>query len=199
MGSTKILKKGIVFFIGTAVMGIGMQICNLSDLGMDPLGIFQTGMAGTLDISFGAANILICIFFIAVSFVTNRKDVTPMTLASPFICSWGIRLVPDYFSRLNSYVLLLIGLFLMAAGIAASIFASCGKSAYDCLIYGFMKLFKKSYAVVRFCTDACMIIFGIWMKGSVGIGTIAACVCLGKMIEFVLQSLQKNLSVMITD
>ena len=48
-------------------MGFGMQLCNLADLGMDPLGIFQTGTARRLGISFGGANILICIFFIAVS------------------------------------------------------------------------------------------------------------------------------------
>lgn len=186
------IKRKIVFFIGTAVMGFGMQLCNLAGLGMDPLGIFQTGVAGTLHISFGTANILICIFFILVSLATNRKDITLMTLASPFICSLGINLVPGLFGRLHAFVLLISGLALMAAGIAVSIYADCGKTAYDCFIYGFMKRSKKSYAAVRFCTDAGMVILGIAMKGSIGIGTIAACVCLGKMMEFVLRNLQKS-------
>ena len=185
------IKKWMIFFIGTAVMGFGMQLCNLADLGMDPLGIFQTGTARRLGISFGGANILICIFFIAVSFVINRKDITVMTLASPFICSLGIGLVPDYFAGLHSLVLFPTGLTLMAVGIAVSIHADCGKTAYDCFIYGFMRIFKKSYAAVRFCTDACLAAFGVLMKGSIGIGTIAACVCLGKMMEFVLRNLEK--------
>lgn len=178
--------------IGTAVMGSGMQLCNLADLGMDPLGIFQTGTARVLNISFSTANILICIFFIAVSLVTNRKDITLMTLVSPFICSMGINLVPGFLAGLPSFILLPAGLILMAVGIAVSIYAGCGKTAYDCFIYGFMGLSKKSYAVVRFCTDACMVIIGILMKGSIGIGTIAACLCLGKMMEFVLQRIQKH-------
>lgn len=181
----------MIFLIGTAVMGCGMQLCNLAGLGMDPLGIFQTGMAGTLGISFGCANILICIFFMAVSFVTNRKDITVMTLASPFICSLGISFVPDFLEGLHSLVLFPAGLILMAVGIAVSIHADCGKTAYDCFIYGFMALFKKSYAAVRFCTDVCLAVFGVLMKGSIGIGTVAACVCLGRMMEFVLRNLEK--------
>lgn len=189
----KKLKNYLIFTVGTAVMGCGMQLCNLAGLGMDPLGIFQTGTARTLHISFSSANILICAFFIAVSFVTNRKDITLMTLVSPFICSFGIRMVPGVWGQLHSGVLFTMGLCLMAVGIAVSIHADCGKTAYDCFIYGFMGICKKNYAVVRFCTDACLIIFGILMKGSIGVGTIAACVFLGKMMEFVLRNLEKYL------
>lgn len=191
MKMAKKIKKRLIFSVGTAVMGFGMQLCNLAGLGMDPLGIFQTGMARTFHISFSGANILTCVFFIAVSFGTNRKDITVMTLISPWICSLGISVVPDISGLLHPAVLFIAGLIMMASGIAFSIHAGCGKTAYDCFIYGFMQLFRKSYAVVRLCTDACLIIFGALMKGSIGVGTVAACLFLGKIMEFVLRNLQK--------
>ncbi len=172
-------------------MGSGIQFCNLAGLGMDPLGIFQTGLVNTFHVSLSIANILICIFFVLVSFVTNKKDITIMTLASPFVNSFGISIVPDFFAKWNRYVLFPIGLVMMAVGIAASIYAGCGKAAYDCFIYGFMRMSGRSYALVRFCTDAALAVLGILMKGTVGLGTVVACACIGKMVEFVLKNLQK--------
>lgn len=185
------IKRWLIFFIGTMVMGCGIQFCNLSGLGMDPLGIFQTGLSNTVHISLSTSNIVICIFFILVAFVTNKKDISIMTLASPFISSLGICIVPDYFAGWNRFVLFPLGLTLMATGIALSIYAECGKTAYDCFIYGFILMSGRSYALMRFCTDATLAILGILMKGSAGIGTVIACVCTGKMMEFVLRNLQK--------
>ena len=185
------IKSWIIFFIGTTVTGCGIQLCNLAGLGMDPLGIFQTGMARIFDISLSLSNILICVFFILVATVTNRKDVTFMSAASPFISSFGISIVPEFFAEWNRYVLFPLGLTMMAVGIAVSIYAGCGKTAYDCFIYGFMRMSGKSYALMRFCTDATLAVLGILMKGSAGIGTVIACVCVGKMMEFVLKNLQK--------
>ncbi len=183
------IKSWLLFFIGTAVMGSGIQFCNLAGLGMDPLGIFQTGLARIFNISLSLSNILICVFFILVAAVTNRKDITFLSVASPFINSFGISIVPEFFAEWNRYVLFPIGLILMAAGIAVSIYADCGKMAYDCFIYGFMRMSGRSYAAIRFCTDATLAVLGILMKGSVGIGTVIACVCVGKMMEFVLKNL----------
>ena len=183
------IKSWIIFFIGTAVMGSGIQLCNLAGLGMDPLGIFQTGLVNTIHVSLSTANILICIFFILVAVVTNRKDITFMSVASPFISSFGISIVPDFFAEWNRYVLFPLGLTMMAVGIAVSIYADCGKTAYDCFIYGFMRMSGKSYALMRFCTDATLAVLGLLMKGSAGIGTGIACVCVGKMMEFVLKNL----------
>ena len=192
----KIMKKAIIFLGGSFLLGIGIGFCNVAGWGVDPLAVFTSGIAETTYISFSTANSIVYLIMAILAGILDRKQVTIWTFFSPFATSLGIevlmRIVPAMPLTFLSFICYLMGIIIMAVGIALSVEAMVGKSPYDALIFSLMTCMNKKYSAIRWPLDALWLIVGFILGGAWGIGTVIALATVGKMMELVQKIIRKQ-------
>ncbi len=189
------IKEYLVFILGAFVMGVGIAFCNYANLGVDSMSVLVLGVSRIADTTFGTMNFIFAIAMMFVGLFTERKNVTIATIISMGVVSLGIDSfllfdLPEV-TLVASYICLVIGMILYTAGIAISQVAGCGLTAYDCMVFGFMKMFKQKYHVIRWAVEIISLVLGIMLKGTFGVCTVAIILFAGKMVEFFVEKFEK--------
>lgn len=192
----KSLKKYILFTLGAFTLGLGVSLCNYANLGVDPMTVFMQGLSKIIHVSLGTMNLFGSIVMMLIGYVYDKKYVTWATIAAMFIVSLGIDSLsllhlpsPDLVVR---YLCLIAGVLVYTFGIGLSQVASCGLTAFDCMMFGFMKLMNKEYHFVRWVVEGVALGLGILLNGTFGICTIIIILFAGKLVEFFVELLTKK-------
>ncbi len=172
---------------GAFLMGAGIGLCNVAGWGMDPLAVLVSGVSRSLAVSFSLCNYILYLLMAAAAWRLDARQVTVWSFMTPFACSLGIeavmRALPPLPHSVLSFACYLAGITVMSLGIALSVKAQMGKSPYDALIYAAMTRTGKNYAPIRWGMDAAWLIVGIALGGACGVGTVAALLITGKLVE----------------
>lgn len=182
--------------LGSAIMGLGISFTIWANVGSDPMTVFWMGTAKQLSISIGMANLLVCGIILIFVFFLDRKQIHVGSLLNPLV----IAVVTDTMSRiqlsLDSYVLrsllCIIGLIILAFGIALYALADYGKGAYEALVFCVCDKLSISVGVVRTTCDISFAILGLVLGGVASTGTILAIIFMGTGIQFFIKQLQRR-------
>ncbi len=195
----QMIKKYLIFILGSFTLGVGVAFCNYANLGVDPMTVFMQGIARIIHVSLGTMNLIGSIGMIAIGLAFDKKNVTFATIVAMVVVSLGI----DSFmlfdlpapSLLVQYLCLVIGVLVYTFGIAVSQVASCGLTAFDCMVFGFMKLMSKEYHFVRWIVDGTALVLGYLLKGTIGVCTLVIVLAAGKLVEFFIHMLSNEKTV----
>lgn len=189
-------QKYSIFVYGAFILGVGISLCNYANLGVDPLTVLMMGIAKIIHVSLGTMNLFGSLAMIGIGIIFERKNVTLVTIIAILIVSLGIdslTLLPLPAPALwLRYLCVIFGVLVYTFGIAVSQIASCGLTAFDCMMFGLMKLMKKEYHFVRWVVEAIALVLGILLKGTFGICTIVIMLFAGKLTEFFVSILKKQ-------
>ncbi len=190
------IKRYLLFAIGAYTLGLGVGLCNYANLGVDPMTVFMLGLSKIIKVSLGTMNLFGSIVMMLIGYVYDKKYVTWATIVAMFIVSLGIDTITILHipspTALISYICLIAGVLVYTFGIALSQVASCGLTAFDCMMFGFMKLMNKEYHFVRWIVEGVALAVGILLKGTFGICTIIIILFAGKLVEFFVHILSKK-------
>ena len=133
------LKKLLIVILGSFIMGIGISLTIAVNLGSDPMTMFWIGVSKMLHISVGQANLLVCAILLVYVFFADRKHIHVGSILNPIV----IALVTDNMTFLSfqdySYsiriIIMIIGLIILAFGIAFYALADYGKGAYEAVVF----------------------------------------------------------------
>lgn len=187
MDLKKYIRNYGIMALGSLIIGIGVAPVVIANLGADSMTTFEQGITMVMNISLPIAQLIANGIFIVLLFVLSRKNVGIDTVLSPMFislgCTIGLKLI-EFVPEFNRYVEFFIGLVIIGLGIGIGSMTETGSNPYDGFILVIAEKIRKEYSIMRVVMDALLLIVGILMHGTFGIGTIIAIACQGFIANF---------------
>ena len=191
----KLVRDYLIMIIGAIVIGIGVAFIVSANVGGDAMTTFEQGLTQTFHISLPIAMIIANGIFVVLLLVFAKDNISIDTVLSPLFISVGSKIgllfVPTIEDMLIRYVFFLIGLFIAGIGIAIGAQSATGSNPYDGFVLALSKKINKSFSVVRPVMDAGLLIIGVLLKGTFGVGTFIAIFCMGPVANFFIKMFAK--------
>ena len=192
MKQTKFFKDLAVVTASTAMIGAATCCYVRAGLGGDSVAVFLEGLSEAGGISLGMASWALNIVLLTLAFLTARKHIGWTTvfgcLFTGSFIDWAdgildpvFRLSGALWFRWGTFVM---GLVLLTAACALMIRFCPGMSIMDAIVTRVAERLGCSFRVVRMSVDAALMLTGFLLGGVVGIGSIAAVLGTGPLIQF---------------
>ena len=193
----KLVRDYLIMIIGAIVIGIGVAFIVSGNVGGDAMTTFEQGLTKTFHISLPIAMIIANGIFVVLLLVFAKENISIDTVLSPLFISVGSKIgllfIPTIEGMVIRYVFFLIGLFIAGIGIAIGAQSATGSNPYDGFVLALSKKINKSFSVVRPVMDAGLLIIGVLLKGTFGVGTFIAIFCMGPVANFFIKIFSKVL------
>lgn len=185
--SKNFLSRIIPVFLGTVLMGIGIEIIVVADQGFDSVSTLILGLMNHSTIPFGRWSQLISIGFLLVTFFYKRSMLGVGSIINTLLVGETInRIAPTVQSidvLQNNILTSLLGFFIMASGTALYLSGELGSGPLEGMMFCICDLLHLSLQKGRVLLDFIIVISGVLLGGSFGLGTAFAIFLLGPMIQ----------------
>ncbi|MBM7709167.1 YczE/YyaS/YitT family protein [Enterococcus lemanii] len=186
-------KRGLIVVIGSFIMGIGIYLTMLSQLGNDPLTMFWIGVSKQLSLTVGQANLLVSGIMLFIVFFFQRKELSVGSLLNPVVIALTTDLLVKLPIEASNWPLrlafFLVGIVLLSFGVAFYALADFGRGAYEAVTFTLIHQLKLSVRTVRIGCDLTFAIAGILLGAQLSIGPVLAILLMGTLIQFFIQRL----------
>ena len=181
-----------VVTLSTAMIGAATCCYVRAGLGGDSVAVFLEGLSTAFAISLGMASWTLNIVLVTLAFLTARKHIGWTTVygclftggfidAADWLLDPVFRMSDGLWFR---WVIFLAGLLLLTLACALMIRYCPGMSIMDALVTRSAERLGVSFRAVRMTIDAGLMISGLLMGGVVGIGSVAAVLGTGPLIQY---------------
>lgn len=190
----EILLRLIIMFCGLTIAHLGVTLFLLADLGSDPFNVLIQGIFRTLSASLGWAflthgrtHMAACFLIILILLIIDKTYIKVGTILCMF-CGGPIidvftALFQDHFNNTSSFFMRIMGLVcgcvILAYGMTIVMKADAGVGPNDLVAIVISDKSKKSFSIIRIIVDACFVLTGFLLGGSIGIGTILCVFIIG--------------------
>ncbi len=185
--STKI-RQFIQVFSGTSLIGIGISLNYLANLGLGPWGVFHDGLSKTLGISYGKT-IIITGVAVMLLWIPLKQKPGLGTIVDIFLVGIVADLIILNFelsdSIFLSLTLIAFGIILIGAGTAIYVGADLGAGPRDGVMVGLETLGLK-IGTARNLIELFAFLTGWLLGGLVGYVTILFVIGIGPVVQIVL-------------
>ena len=185
--STKI-RQLIQVFSGTSLIGIGISLNYLANLGLGPWGVFHDGLSKTLGISYGRT-IIITGVAVMLLWIPLKQKPGLGTIVDIFLVGIVADLIILNFelsdSIFLSLTLIAFGIILIGAGTAIYVGADLGAGPRDGVMVGLETLGLK-IGTARNLIELFAFLTGWLLGGLVGYVTILFVIGIGPVVQIVL-------------
>ena len=197
-------KRMVMMMFGVLILGIGLSLLRMINLGTDPCSCFTQGITNYVPLSFGTCQLLCHIVTFLIVIKYDLSMISFGTIGNMFFVGyisdlfkwiWSV-LLPAGFFELPAvrYLLLIPTVLIFLLGAAAYMCAGLGSSPYDALPFIISAHVKKiSFKALRMIWDISFMVIGFVLGGDVGIVTILVAFFLGPIITW----MQKKMEVLI--
>ena len=193
MNIKKALKRSVMVLLGSFIMGIGIYLTIVGNIGSDPLTMLWIGIAEKLTITVGQANLLVSAVMLVIVFFIDRKELFVGSLLNPLVIALTTDFLTQFSFSIDSKVMQILifisGLLVMALGIALYSLAGFGRGAYEALVFSLSNIFKLSIRVVRTSFDILFTLIGFLLGVGISFAPFLAIVFMGILIQFFIQKL----------
>ena len=185
--STKI-RQFIQVFSGTSLIGIGISLNYLANLGLGPWGVFHDGLSKTLGISYGRT-IIITGVAVMLLWIPLKQKPGLGTIVDIFLVGIVADLIILNFelsdSIFLSLTLITFGIILIGAGTAIYVGADLGAGPRDGVMVGLETIGLK-IGTARNLIELFAFLTGWLLGGLVGYVTILFVIGIGPVVQIVL-------------
>lgn len=185
--SKNFLNRIILVFLGTVLMGIGIEIIVVADQGFDSVSTLILGLMNHSTIPFGRWSQLISIVFLLVTFFYKRSMLGVGSIINTLLVGETINRIAPTIQSIdvlqNNILASLLGFFIMALGTALYLSGELGSGPLEGMMFCICDLLHISLQKGRVLLDFIIVISGVLLGGSFGLGTAFAIFLLGPMIQ----------------
>ena len=175
---------------GLAGFGIGIAFFVESGVGVPPWDVFHQGIARITDLPLGT-NIIIVSFFVLLLWVPLRIRPGLGTLMNAleigFVENIAQQAIPDAGSVVVKVLFVALGMLAISAGSGLYIGAQFGPGPRDGLMLGLNERFGISVRMARTVVEVTVMVVGLALGGTVGIGTFVFALGIGPMVQVTLR------------
>jgi len=179
--------RWIAFLAGITALAVGLALVIRADLGAGPWTVFHLGLSRITGLSVGRVTQVVGLLVIGAAAVLLRRrpgigTVVNMILIG-FIVDASLYLIGPQSSLLPRALYLVAGIVLTGVGTAVYINADLGEGPRDCFMMGLHAVTRWSVRAIRTSMEVLVLLIGAALGGRVGIGTIAAALLTGVIIQ----------------
>lgn len=186
------LRRLVQLYLGIALYGASMALMIRAGLGLDPWDVFHQGVADHLGFAFGVVTMLTGVAVLLL-WIPLRQLPGLGTVSNVVGVGLSVDAVLDVLPTPHALVvripLLAAGIVLNALATGAYIGARFGPGPRDGLMTGLCARTGWSVRLVRTCIEVTVLISGIVLGGSFGVGTVAYALAIGPLVQFFLPRL----------
>lgn len=176
---------------GLYLFGAGIALMVEADLGLGPWDVFHQGVAAKTDIAIGTV-IIITSVFVLLGFIPLREKVGLGTLLNVFLIGLSVNLtlalIPDVSAAATRVLLMIAGPIVIAIGSGFYIGGGLGPGPRDGLMTGLARHGIDVWKA-RLGIEMLVLLAGLLLGGTVGIGTIWFALGIGPMVQYFLPRL----------
>ena len=188
-----VLRRMPALLFGLYIFGAGIALMVKGDLGLGPWDVFHQGVSELTGMSIGRVINLVG-FVVVLGFIPLREkfgigtilNAVVVGLAADHADGW----LPDVSSMPARFAFMVAGPVAIAIGSGFYIGAGLGPGPRDGIMTGLAKRGIKVWKA-RFGIELGVLILGLFLGGSVGLGTIWFTVGIGPMVQFFLSRLSR--------
>lgn len=185
MINKKYIRHLSMIFISGFLLGIGCSMLVKGAIGSDAMTTLMEGMHIVSNYPISTCNLIINMSLFILSAILDRKNIGLGSIMFPLMTTLGIMLdssIPLIGQGIvYSIIYYFVGIFFMCLAIALNSRCECGKNPYDALCFSLSEKMNIKYNVVRMICDGLMLICGIILHGTYGIGTIISIFAIGNI------------------
>ncbi|MBQ0952989.1 YitT family protein [Streptomyces coelicoflavus] len=187
-----LLRRVCQLYAGLALYGISLALMLHAVLGLDPWDVFHQGVADRTGLSFGTATLLagaaVLLLWIPLRQRPGLGTVSNVLVVGPVVdlASW---LLPSPDGLAPRVCLLALGIVLNGVASGAYLGAGFGPGPRDGLMTGIHRRTGHSLRGVRTFIELSVLVLGVLLGGTVGLGTVAYALAIGPLVQFFLPRL----------
>ena len=195
-------RKIIAVVLGNLILGVGIAVLRISQMGNDPYCASNMAVSDGLGIGLGTYQMLVNLVLLVVQIIFGRKYIGIGSLINLFLLGYIVEYTGkgiEFFTGTDYSLMLWQKLFIMAIamliltfGLAMYQTANMGIAPYDYLAIGMTDRMPAPYFVNRMITDivcVCIVLIAVfvrfigWENSHLGVGTILTAFCLGPLVN----------------
>ncbi|MCR5066529.1 MAG: hypothetical protein K6A14_00525 [Erysipelotrichaceae bacterium] len=192
------VRRYLIMTVGSLLIGVGVAAVIAGDLGSDSMTTLEQGISRALKIDMSLAPLIANGLFILALLAVDRSRVSIDTIICPFQITLGIKLANLIISPAEGMfmriVCLVAGYLIIALGIGVGAQSKTGSNPYDGFVLALAEKLGWDYRIVRWALDIAVLLIGVLLGGSFGIGTFYAIALTGVLANFFINLLKKRLN-----
>ena len=192
MKSLKFRELGTVI-IGSILIGVGIVISFIANIGADPLSGVYNVTANVLKQKLGVGTLAVSLLMLLVAFIYKRKLIGVATFLNPLCISLIIMFAPVVSIPNKLYLevaVLMIGFSVLSFGTALYIIGNQGAAPYDSSIIIIADSLNTSYGKAKMILDTIFVLIAVVYFEKVDIAPFIAILFIGPTIDFFMKRLQ---------
>lgn len=190
-------KKIIQVILGTSMIALAITLLITAHKGADTISVFLLGMLTLIDIPFWVASLLFNAVVLGIVAIFNRKELGIGSLINGFGLGLLIGQIEPWLNKLSvnmtGYSIMAVLLAPILFGVGAGLYVSSnkGSAALEALTQLLFKFTGFSLTFIRIGLDALMVIVGVLLGASIGIGTLLCVLAIGPIFGLTLKQLNR--------
>jgi len=190
------LKTLFCLCLGLIFFGFGEGLLIVSGVGASPWNVLHQGISASLGLSVGTVAFLVSFLVLLLWYFLDQK-IGLGTIINFIIIAIMIDVTIYFFNEPNKFFLqlfmVLAGILITGFGTAIYLIANLGAGPRDGLMTGLQKKTNTPIALVRTCIEIIVVLFGWFLGGVAGIGTLLFALGIGSAIAISLHLFSNNL------
>lgn len=188
-GTAVLTRRLVQLYVGLVLYGASMALQIRASLGLDPWDVFHQGLTRHLGLSFGVITMIVGAAVLLL-WIPLRQRPGLGTVSNVFVIGLAVdgtlALLPALHGLPLRIAVLVAGI--VCNGVASGMYigARFGPGPRDGLMTGFCRRTGRSVRLVRTMIEVTVLLLGLLMGGSVGIGTVAYAVAIGPLVQLFL-------------
>jgi uncharacterized membrane protein YczE len=183
------LRRLVQLYVGLGLYGLSTAMFIRSDLGVDPWDVFHLGVAIQLGVSIGTVIILtgaaVLLFWVPLRQWPGLGTISNV-ICIGLAADATMALIPELTSLPLRIALLVAGIVVNAIATGMYIGAGFGPGPRDGLMTGIHARLGWSIRSVRTSIEVSVLLIGIMLGGSFGVGTVLYALTIGPLIQICL-------------
>jgi uncharacterized membrane protein YczE len=173
-------------YLGLVAYGVSLALMYRGDLGLAPWDVLHSGLIQHLPITIGQAVVLVS-FVVLVLWIPLREIPGLGTISNALVVGFSADATLALLERPDAMVLrvaLMVGGILLC-GLATALYigAQLGRGPRDGLMTGFARRTGRSIRLVRTVLEVVVVVIGVLLGGTVGLGTVLYALAIGPLTQ----------------
>jgi uncharacterized membrane protein YczE len=173
-------------YVGLVLYGVSLAMMVRGDLGLAPWDVLHSGLTQHLPITLGQAVVLMS-FVVLLFWIPLREKPGLGTISNAFVVGLSADATLWLLDRPDAMVLrialMLGGIALCGLAGALYIGAQLGRGPRDGLMTGLSRRTGRSLRLVRTCLEVTVVLIGLLLGGSLGLGTVLYALAIGPLTQ----------------
>jgi uncharacterized membrane protein YczE len=185
----RLTRRLVQLMVGLVLYGVSLAMLVRSTLGLDPWDVFHQGVTRWLPLSFGTV-VIVTGVLVLLLWLPLRQMPGLGTVANAVVvglaCDAALALLVEPVTTTGEVAMLLTGIVSNALAGALYIGAQLGPGPRDGLMTGLVRRTGWSVRVVRTSIELLVLVTGVLLGGTVGVGTVLYALAIGPLLQLFL-------------